>query len=340
MDTEDGLARLQGWTSALHGFFEHAAEYSVDGLEILKHFGIPPEAPRPPGCSVPTVSLFGAMRALGEQTNCEGVAYQLLRRQTFRILGSVEHTVRNAPNLGTALTLIEASLHAFGTGYVTLMERVDDVIVIRFTSLLPVGQVQHVQMDYNVGVAVLGIRGLIGREWVPEFIELTRPRPNLVGEWRDYFGCPVRFAADECVMVFSRSDLLRPLTASASGVALTEGERGGVEVDFMHLVDREIMRELSSGNAGLRSVADALGLNVRTVQRRLAAMGSTYQQRLDAVRMAWAQQYLINSQMPLTALGQMLGYGDLATFSRVFKAWFGLAPRPWRKLHQQDSSLS
>lgn len=337
MQTDKDLGRLQGWTSALHSFHSLAAEHDVDGAAILGQFGIPETAPFPPGCAVPTTSLFGAMAELGERAGCDGIAFQLLRRQTFRILGSIEQTVRSAPSLGAALERIVAVLHVHGTGYVSVLEHTHDVAVIRFRSLLPPGRVQDTQMDYNVGVAVLGIRGLIGSDWVPESIELIRPKPPSPSEWTGYFGCTVRFAADESLIVFNGADLAQPLAESASAVSLPTIFEDGVSVDFVHLIDREIIRELSTGKAKLGAVAAALGLNARTLQRRLAAMDTSFQQRLDAVRLGWAEHYLSNGQMSLTALSQMLGYGDLATFSRVFKGWSGMAPRDWRNTRQKTT---
>ena len=339
MQTDSDLGRLQGWTSALHSFHSLAAEHDVDGAAILARFNIPETAPFPPGCAVPTMSLFGAMAELGELAGGPGITFQLLRRQTFRILGSIEQTVRSAPSLGAAIQRIVAILHVHGTGYVSVLEHTHDVAVIRFRSLLPPGRVQDTQMDYNVGVAVLGIRGLIGSDWVPESIELTRPMPQSPSEWTSYFGCPVRFGADESLIVFDGADLAQPLAESASGVSRPAMFEDGVSVDFVQLIDREIIRELSTGKAELGAVAAALGLNPRTLQRRLAAMDTSYQQRLDTVRLAWAEHYLSNGQMSLTALSQMLGYGDLATFSRVFKGWSGMAPRDWRNARQKIPAL-
>lgn len=326
---------LHGWSSALQGFEELAAEWAIDGSGILSQFGIDRRATRHPGYPVPSLSLFGAMAELGDRSGLASVALHLLRRQTFQVLGSMGEAARSAPNLGEALNRIIVNLHIRGTGYVSSLEQSDDVAIVRYRSLLKSGPVQDVQLDYNIGAAVLGIRGLIGSHWAPEVVEMTRKKPCNATDWIDYFDCSVRFGADECLILFDAADLKLPLADSASGDALSATADGSVPVEFVQLVDREVIRELSTGRAQLPAIARALGINVRTVQRRLADHGTSYQQRLDEVRRDWAQHYLLNGQMPLTALAQMLGYDDLSTFSRTFKGWFGVSPSAWRKTHQR-----
>jgi AraC-like DNA-binding protein len=106
---------------------------------------------------------------------------------------------------------------------------------------------------------------------------------------------------------------------------------GSVPIDFVQRVDREIIRNLSRGYADLAAAADALGISSRTLQRRLVRAGTSYQHRLDEIRKVWAQQHLASGQISLTELSQLLGFGDLSTFSDRFKGWFGMSPRAWRK---------
>ena len=323
-----------GWSKTLTGFCDLAAELGCDGDAILARHGLDRPTLEGPGFPVPTISLFGALAELARQTEEPGVAIRLLRLQTYDVLGALGQVARRSRNLGKALDAFSMNIHARGTGYVPSLERSVDTVIVRYRSMLAPGPSQDLQLDYNIGSTVMTIRSLIGPDWSPELVELARPRPSRTTEWNAYFGCPIRFDAEECMVLFDASDLSRPLTLSdarqAAGTAQIDAE-GCVPINFVQIVDREIIRSLSRGIADLSVISDALGISSRTLQRRLVEAGTSYQDRLDGIRKVWAQQHLASGQISLTDLSQMLGFGDLSTFSARFKSWFGVSPRGWRK---------
>jgi AraC-like DNA-binding protein len=40
---------------------------------------------------------------------------------------------------------------------------------------------------------------------------------------------------------------------------------------------------------------------------------------------------LADPDLEIRRIGEALGYGDPANFTRAFKTWTGLSPREWRK---------
>lgn len=320
-----------GWSTALSGFCELADELGCKASPILDQFEFELAALLPPGRPAPTLSLFGAIALLAEQSDCPDVALRLLRHQSFDVLGSLGAGVRRQETLGKALEQLNSVIHTRGTGYVPSLERAGDTAIVRFRSLLPAGALQDLQLDYNMGSAVLAIRGLIGDDWTPDAVELARAKPHSTNGWISFFGCTVRFGAQENLIVFDSADLEKNLCSRLGNMALSLPSEGSVPIDFIQLVDREIIRNLGRGTASLPAVAAALGVTSRTIQRRLHCAGTSYQMRLDEIRKTWASYHISSGQMPLTELSQLLGFGDLATFSRRFKHWHGLSPSEWRK---------
>lgn len=218
------------------------------------------------------------------------------------------------------------------TGYLPLIEISGDAAIVRFHSMLDPGLLRDLQLDYNIASAVLTIRELVGDDWSPESVELTRQKPSNPAAWTDFFRCPVRFGADESLVLFDRSDLSLKLAFEVSGPAPQIAAEGSVPIDFVQLVDREIIRNLSRGVADVTMVSASMRISSRTLQRRLVQAGTSYQERLDEIRKTWASQYLTHHrQMSLTELSQLLGFGDLSTSSCRFKRWFGVSPRQWQK---------
>ena len=81
------------------------------------------------------------------------------------------------------------------------------------------------------------------------------------------------------------------------------------------------------------SVAKALHVSRRTLQRKLTAGGSTFNDLLNALREDMAKKY-IQLGMSSETVSQRLGYSDLSTFNRAFKRWTGMTPAQFNKQSQ------
>jgi AraC-like DNA-binding protein len=81
----------------------------------------------------------------------------------------------------------------------------------------------------------------------------------------------------------------------------------------------------------LAATAAALFVAPSTLQRRLAADGTSFQALKDALRRDLAIVRLHTSTVPLAALSDELGFADSAAFQRAFKRWTGSAPGAYRR---------
>lgn len=77
-------------------------------------------------------------------------------------------------------------------------------------------------------------------------------------------------------------------------------------------------------------VAEQLGYNVRTLRRKLAREGSSYQSILNEIRHALAKEYL-KSRISIESIAEMLGYSETASFSSAFKRWESVSPSQYRQ---------
>ena len=101
---------------------------------------------------------------------------------------------------------------------------------------------------------------------------------------------------------------------------------------------RRLVRHfLSAGHAHQTDIAGALSLHPRTLQRRLAAEGATFEHLVDAVR---KEQFLELIGLPtgpvMTQIAHILGYAEVSVLTRSCKRWFGATPREMRKRARRD----
>ncbi len=81
-------------------------------------------------------------------------------------------------------------------------------------------------------------------------------------------------------------------------------------------------------------LAKTLNLSERTLQRRLADEGSSYQQLLNDTRRQLAERYLRDGQLAATEIALLLGYSEPSVFFRAFRQWTGLTPGEYRARQQ------
>ena len=77
--------------------------------------------------------------------------------------------------------------------------------------------------------------------------------------------------------------------------------------------------------------ASALNMSSATLQRRLAAEGTSFQVLKDTARRDLAIVRLASSDIALPSLASELGFSDAASFQRAFKDWTGSAPGAYRR---------
>ena len=58
---------------------------------------------------------------------------------------------------------------------------------------------------------------------------------------------------------------------------------------------------------------------------------ATFETIKDAVRRDLAHSYLGQKSVPLSQIGEMLGYAEASAFTRACRRWFGKAPREVRR---------
>ena len=76
----------------------------------------------------------------------------------------------------------------------------------------------------------------------------------------------------------------------------------------------------------LEVAATDLGMSGRTLRRKLAEDGTTYQQELDQVREKLSKEYFYRGGESITELSLMLGFADSSAFAKAFRRWTGLSP--------------
>ena len=92
-----------------------------------------------------------------------------------------------------------------------------------------------------------------------------------------------------------------------------------------------VMRIMNKSDPVIEDVADLLNMHPRTLQRRLASEGATFEGVRDNARRRLAEIYLANDVVPLAQVAQLLGYANQSVLTRSCQRWFGKTPLAMRQ---------
>lgn len=87
-----------------------------------------------------------------------------------------------------------------------------------------------------------------------------------------------------------------------------------------------LLTALPAGRGSLTEVAADLHVSPRSLQRRLAAEGDTFQEVLDRTRERLARHYLTTTGLSDTEIAFLIGYDEQTSFHRAFRSWTGSTP--------------
>ncbi len=79
-------------------------------------------------------------------------------------------------------------------------------------------------------------------------------------------------------------------------------------------------------------MAGAFNLSGRTLRRKLADAGTSYQKLVDGFRSEYAVRCLQETKMTTDDIAETLGFSDAANFRHAFKKWVGISPAAYRSL--------
>lgn len=285
-----------------------------------------------------TIDVEEAGRLLDRCATRSGCAHiGLLVGQTVypALYGLPGLLMQSSDTLGMALRWFVMSLHFNGRAVVpTLLVHGDTAVVsVNLTMGTTTGRPMGLDMSLAVGCQL--IRTLVGADWRPSEVQMARRAPADPRPYQRFFGVDVTFDMERSVLIFPAVWLDRPV-ATADKKIRRRIERllatpAETDAEFILFCKRAIMALIVQQKFSVAGVAVAMKLHRRTLNRRLAALGTSIPVLAGEVRFALARQLLTDTSLPAVEIASAIGYSDASTFTRRFKSWSGTAPSAWRQ---------
>jgi len=268
-----------------------------------------------------------------KETGCEHFGLLLGSLSGLDQLGPIAKMLAQQPTIGSAIDQFIKIQHLNDRTGLPFIRQDGDHAYFGFTVLesnFPGFQHFH-EAAMAIGLNIM--RKISHTEWAPEAVYFAHRPPKNPQIHARFFGAPCHFNAPRAEFQFPLATLSAPNGAmdadsmSASDVAKVNK----IELDWLEKAQRVAHSLVASGNCGQDHIAAALGISVRTMNRRLEQAGVSYFEILDNARYSVSRKLIRETDMPLKEIAKALSYTDASSLSRAFRRWSGLSPEQWRK---------
>jgi len=290
-----------------------------------------------PDARVPLWVEVALWQLIAKRTADPAIAIRMGAAVTPRQWGLAGYAMYYSSTLGVALHRLVRYVRILNDAIELRLEEPSDAQV----ALAQLAQEPGMGLAYAVSYRTAQFLGLCRRitrsEVVPAEVAFAFDLPSGTLEYHRFFRCPLRFSQPHSLVILARRDLDLPIPTGDETLAgyLSENAERVLRTLLTGTSMRDRVRSavwavLSDGPPTLHHIASLVHVTPRTLQRRLAAQGTTLHREIEHIREQMALTVLRERATPIDEVAFILGYSEPSTFYRSFKRWTGRTPRQYR----------
>lgn len=311
---------------------------SIDKREMLRSVGLDPDAPVDPKVMVGADDYYAFLESLAHQ-DPNAIELPLRVGASMRLdeYGGMGFAWKSAENLRASWDRAERFAKVLTS---TTTYEVREVQLGAWLELHREGERRlGMRLSNEASIASLAAISQQVTDTPVRVLEVQfeHAAPGRADVHEKHFGCPVRFGEAHDALLVAWDTLRHPNRLRDPGMseffeAHLANELAELDDDesLEHRVRIEVSQALSDGIPTLSDIAKRLGMSSRTLQRRLADSGHTYQKLIDEARRQLAEKLLRRTEYALNEVAFLTGFSDQSAFTRAFKRWAGQTPRSFR----------
>ena len=341
MDDRSGDQKSQlVMAELLQGSLEAARELGVDLSPVLREQGIDKAVLEAPEGFLRASQIIGFLESVAERFDCPHFGFLVGKHQLPFRFGPGRQLLRLSPNLHQAVMNIQDYIEIYSdTSRHELVVEGGFASILRFDRYPDDGSSTQL---HTLGIVQLlrAMKGFCGAGWRVSAVHFTHAEPPQARQYSRYMGCPVHFNSEFDCIVFpenilnlenkdSDPELYEIVRAHCD--SLLRERRDQRDANLADQVKYYIRQHMGTRRCNLEACATQLGTHPRTLQRELANADTNFKALLLDERMRLARDYVEKSDISLTDLAGVLGYGSVSNLSRAFSAAHGSSPQRWRQ---------
>jgi AraC-like DNA-binding protein len=321
---------------SLRGYRELATELGGNPTRLLRSAGIEPAALNQLTAFITFQSLVDLLEQSATDLCCPDFGLRLAERQDIGILDTLAVAMRYSTTVGEAIDCGSQYLqvHNAAVAFTVRTTPHRNQALMEFSVLVEHAPRWAQTAEHGIGLArrIMTLlsegRCHLKQVWLPHAPVTTEE------EYSARFNAPVSFRTNRLALAYAGRDLDLPVSESNQelhDLATSYLDRQLPKGRSPFAVEvRQATAALLSAGCSHREVARALYMHPRSMQRRLHAEGTTFEEIKDEVRRKTAERYLSYPEMPLTQVTALLGYSEQSALARSCRRWFHATPQMLR----------
>jgi AraC-like DNA-binding protein len=311
-------------SASLTGYVDLARAVGLDPYRMATAQGLPPACLTDPDLMIPASAVGRLLETSAARSGAADFGLRLAETRNLSNLGALGLVMREQPTLRAAIEITINYIWAQNQALSLRLETAGEIAIIRTSIGGPRPNSSRQSTEMTVAVMVRTFRRLLAGRWRPEAITFAHAAPPDLATHRRVLGMAPTFGQQFDGVVLSIADLDAPI-ADADPVNAQRLERyiealGWRSNDPVETARELIQALLPTGACSAARVAQHMGIDRRTLHRRLAGAGTNFRTLIEETRERLAAAHIAAGDRSLTEIADLLGYSSLSAFSRWRRA--------------------
>ena len=308
--------------------FKTLDRLAVPTDKLLEGVGLSRDAFSDPENLIPGEALWQFMQDAADWLQSDDLGFQVLENSALDDYGHFATGLTRAPNLYQAIRKLVRNLSHHSNALDSWLHEDAEFIWICRPGIRAYTSGQWVMEQHAIGFYATLVRAYADADWTPKRAWLQAQWPSPPEGYTFLRDTDVLTEQDYTALAVEKALLLRTPRASVADESPALEEAPTALPDTL----KEMMRQHFFGNAvSVEGVAQKLGVNVRTLQRRLLPHHTTVKALIEEVKFEQACNLLEQTDYKTADIAQEMGYYDLRGFVRAFRRWCGHTPADYRR---------
>ncbi|WP_434034749.1 AraC family transcriptional regulator ligand-binding domain-containing protein [Cupriavidus sp. a3] len=288
---------------------------------------------------IPVEAVSGLLEASARISGHIDFGLRMAESRQLSDLGPLAFALLEEPTFRNAVDSLVRYLRLHNEALAIRIEESGDLLMIRTALICGIPGMLRQSVELVVGVLYRTLHCFLGRRdsasLTPFQVCFTHAAPANTATHTRFFGMPVSFGQEFDGIVYRISDLQIPVKSHDPAMAqqvrqYLDTMLAKTNNSMADNVRRLVSTLLPQGDCSIDRVAQQLGIDRRTVHRKLKRGGESYSMIVNAVRIELATRYIDNCERRLSEVAALVGFSSLSTFSRWFNKQFGCCVSEWR----------
>ncbi len=322
--------------SALGGWHDAIAGCGLDPMAMWRAAGLDSQVWTDPTAQITLKSFVCLSEIAGRMSGHNALPWLVGEQYDLRQLDDVGEAVTAATTLGTALQRLADHFSLLQDATEVRFVAGPDAATISYRILDPDIWPRHYDAQFSLGIITQIIKRAAGADWDRAELLFESETRDTRCDFTIAIGAPCIFGADTNEIRIPLAFLDLPMPPSGGHADLKNLSRKLVaKRRTMQTSDRVaaiVFRELNDGQFSQEQLASEIGMSSRTLRRKLAVEGRSFQDIVDDCRMRYAAlDFRTRPELSIAQIALRLGYSEHSTFTRAFSRWSGMAPQTFRR---------